>query len=339
MHPRQISVAFQTDLPPASYGALAHFTDSLGFDAIAAASEAGCYPAYGPLLLMAPHVRRARLGPADLSPLRTPPADIAASAALLDALAGGRTIIGLALPAWPDDYRTHSTQQASTALQETIDIIHHLHSGRTGGYEGQTYQLAPSVRLPPPLPPRPLPITIGTWGPQFGTLAGRIANEVKAIGTTNPALIEVLLKRVSEGESYAGRRAHTVGIAASAVTVVDEVRAHARDLARQAVATTLPAMAERDPTLSLEPMLVERIRRHLEHGAYGAAARLIDDDLLDCFAFSGTPSDVIAQAEALFDAGATRVEFGTPHGLRPEEGIQLLGERVLPALREVIRQS
>ena len=40
----------------------------------------------------------------------------------------------------------------------------------------------------------------------------------------------------------------------------------------------------------------------------------------------------IRQAEALFAAGARRVEFGTPHGLDPEEGIRLLGERVLPAL-------
>lgn len=339
MRPRQISVAFQTDLPPASYGALARFADSLGFDAILAGGETGCYPAYGPLLMMAPHVRQARLGSAEISPLRTPPIDIAANAALLDAAADGRTTIGLALAAWPDDYRTHSIRQASTALEETIDIIRHLHTGRAGGYEGRMYQLSPSMRLPVPLPPEPLAITIGTWGPQFATLAGRIADEVKAIGTANPALLDVIVKRVTEGEAYAGRRPHTVGVAAGAVTVVDEVRGHARDVARQAVAMTLPAMAERDPTLSVDPVLVDRIRHHLDHGAYGAAARLIGDDLLDYFAFAGTPSDVIGQAEALFAAGATRIEFGAPHGLRPEEGVQLLGERVLPALREVIRQG
>jgi 5,10-methylenetetrahydromethanopterin reductase len=42
---------------------------------------------------------------------------------------------------------------------------------------------------------------------------------------------------------------------------------------------------------------------------------------------------VIAHAEAIFAAGASRVEFGTPHGLTDARGIQLLGERVLPALR------
>jgi 5,10-methylenetetrahydromethanopterin reductase len=36
----------------------------------------------------------------------------------------------------------------------------------------------------------------------------------------------------------------------------------------------------------------------------------------------------------LFEAGATRIEFGTPHGLSEESGMRLLGEMVLPALRE-----
>ena len=31
--------------------------------------------------------------------------------------------------------------------------------------------------------------------------------------------------------------------------------------------------------------------------------------------------------------GATRVEFGTPHGLTAARGIELLGRRVLPAVR------
>jgi 5,10-methylenetetrahydromethanopterin reductase len=36
---------------------------------------------------------------------------------------------------------------------------------------------------------------------------------------------------------------------------------------------------------------------------------------------------------ALLEAGATRVEFGTPHGLTAARGIELLGRRVLPAVR------
>jgi 5,10-methylenetetrahydromethanopterin reductase len=63
-----------------------------------------------------------------------------------------------------------------------------------------------------------------------------------------------------------------------------------------------------------------------------AAAALIDDDLLRRFAFAGTPVEVAEHAAALFTAGASRVEFGTPHGLTPAAGLRLLGERVLPLL-------
>jgi 5,10-methylenetetrahydromethanopterin reductase len=63
------------------------------------------------------------------------------------------------------------------------------------------------------------------------------------------------------------------------------------------------------------------------------ASGMISDDLLDRFAMAGTPEQVVEQATALYEAGARRVEFGSPHGLTEEEGIRLLGERVLPRLR------
>ena len=66
---------------------------------------------------------------------------------------------------------------------------------------------------------------------------------------------------------------------------------------------------------------------------YDQVAGLISDDLLRRLAFAGTPDEVAKQAADLFEAGAGRVEFGTPHGLSSETGLQLLGEKVLPALK------
>ena len=48
---------------------------------------------------------------------------------------------------------------------------------------------------------------------------------------------------------------------------------------------------------------------------------------------AGTPDEVATQAIALIDAGAHRVEFGTPQGQTTEEGVALLCDRVLPAVR------
>jgi 5,10-methylenetetrahydromethanopterin reductase len=82
----------------------------------------------------------------------------------------------------------------------------------------------------------------------------------------------------------------------------------------------------------IDPELLTRMETAVQQGDRHAAVALISDDLLDRFAFAGTPDDLIAQSEAIFAAGATRIEFGTPHGLTDARGIQLLGARVLPAL-------
>ena len=99
------------------------------------------------------------------------------------------------------------------------------------------------------------------------------------------------------------------------MTVVAEDGAAARSLARSAVAMYLDIVGRLDPTTD-EP-----------------DAGRISDEVLDRFAMAGTPEQVTGQARALFEAGARRVEFGSPHGLTTEEGIRLLGERVLPRLR------
>jgi 5,10-methylenetetrahydromethanopterin reductase len=60
---------------------------------------------------------------------------------------------------------------------------------------------------------------------------------------------------------------------------------------------------------------------------------LITDELLDRFAFAGTPKSVGRQVRELFDAGAARVEFGAPFGLEAADGLRLLGREVLPEFR------
>ena len=52
------------------------------------------------------------------------------------------------------------------------------------------------------------------------------------------------------------------------------------------------------------------------------------------FAFAGTPEAVAQHAIDVIRAGADRVDFGTPHGTSADHGLELLGARVLPAIRE-----
>jgi 5,10-methylenetetrahydromethanopterin reductase len=125
----------------------------------------------------------------------------------------------------------------------------------------------------------------------------------------------------------------SVGIVVGAVTVVDEDGARARAAARTEVAMYVDVVGARDPTAPIEPELRERIRALVASGDEQEAGALLSDDVLSRFAFAGTPAEVAEQAEALFDAGASRIDFGTPHGIDEPHGVDLLCREVLPRLR------
>jgi len=330
---REISIAFQTDKTPAQYIALAQLVDRYAFDAVSVYCDAPFHPAYGPLLLMAPHLRRARLGPAAVSPSRIHPIDIAAETALLAGLARGGVYVGLARGSWLAEHGIREVEPPLAAIREAVAVVRYLLAGAEGGLDGAIFPLAAHVRAPYPLPEGPVPVLIGTWGRRLAALAGEIADEVKVGGSANPAMAPLMRAWIAAGERRAGRGAGSVGVVMGAVTVVDEDRARARQAARLAAALYLPVVLPLDPTIPADPELIGRLRALVNAGEHDAAAGLIADDLLDRFAFAGTPADLIRQAEALFAAGAMRIEFGTPHGLAPATGIRLLGEQVIPALK------
>lgn len=330
---RELSIAFQTDKSPVEYMALARLVDQYNFDVVSVYCDAPNHVSYGPLLLMAPHIHKARIGPAAVSPSRIPPIDLAAETALLAQVAPGGVYLGIARGAWLQDHGIHEVERPVQAIRESIEIVKYLLSGGTGGYVGEIFRIAPHVRAPYPLPDKPIPVMVGTWGKKLAAVAGELADEVKVGGSANPDIVPIIQAYIREGERKAKREEGSVGVVIGAVSVIDEDREQARWAARRSVALYLPVVAPLDPTLEVEPELIAQLQRLYNQSKIDEAARLISDDLLGRFAFAGDANDVIRHCEALFEAGARRIEFGTPHGLVSEQGIQILGSKVLPVLR------
>lgn len=331
---REISIAFQTDKTAVQYRALAQLVDQYDFDAVSVYSDLPYHPGSAAALMMAPYLTRARIGVAANPPARVHPLDIAAQGALLADVAAGGAYIGIARGAWLGDHAIHEAAQPIQAVRESIEIVRYMLSGQTGGYQGKVYQLAAHVKAPYPLPNKPIPILVGTWGRKLSAIAGELADEVKVGGSANPAIVPVIQGYIAEGEHTANRPLGSVGVVMGAVSVIDEDRERARQMARRAVALYLPVVAPLDPTVQIDPALMQRVEGHVNREEHDAAAALISDDLLEKFAFAGNADDFIAHTVQLFEAGAQRVEFGTPHGIPSENGIRLLGERVIPALQE-----
>ena len=324
------SVALQTDKAATEYAELAALTEQAGFDGLSVFADLGYQPPLPALLAAAGATSTIRLGVAAMNPSLWHPVDIAGQLACLADIAGPRVYLGLTRGSWLGQIGVPGS--GTPKLAEAIEVLTRLWDGDDTGFAGRHFSLEAGFRLRYPIPPARPELLIGTWGPRGAALAARCATEVKLGGCANPDMVALMASWLAAEAQRTGTGT-PVGVVAGAVTVVDLDREAARALARQEVAMYLGVVAGLDRTVRLPAGLLEGIRRLLAQADDAGAGALVDDDLLDRFSFAGTPDDVARQAIRLAEAGATRIEFGTPHGISARTGIQLLGEYVLPTVR------
>ena len=251
---------------------------------------------------MARVTERIRLGPAALNPFTIHPYEVAGQIAMLDAMSDGRAYLGLAKGAWLERLGIDE-ERPLVALGEAVEIIRALLAGDDGGVDGSRFTLAPGTKLAYPRVRSAVPLLIGTWGRETMSWAATVADEIKLGGTANPDFVRVAREWIADPD---------VGIVTGCVTVVDEDGDWARERAREVVEDYLGVVAHLDPTLALEPGEPPPVER---------------------FCIAGTPGDVAARVTELWEAGADRVELGTPQGRTTLGGVDLICERVVPLLR------
>jgi 5,10-methylenetetrahydromethanopterin reductase len=277
---------------------LARRAEAAGFDVVSVFHDLLYQPAIFPLLEIAAATERVRLGPAALNPRTLHPVELAGQAAALDLASGGRAYLGLVAGAWLDRLGLDGRAPVER-MREAVEIVRRLLAGDRSGFAGEHFTLAPGTGLEYEPARRRIPLLIGTWRPRMAALAGEVADEVKIGGCANPDMVRLMREWIGNDG---------VGIVVGAVTVVAEDGDAARERARREAAMYLEVVGDLDPTISGEPPL-------------------------DRFTIAGTPEEVAEHARLLLDAGAKRVEFGTPQGLDTAEGVGLLCDRVLPLLR------
>jgi len=320
---RSVSIAFQTNKPLSAYGPLAAAAEGYGFGGVSVFNDMLYQSAWLPLLEIARATSRVRIGPAAVNPFTCHPVNIAANIALIDEASGGRAYLGFARGAWLDFVGLRPDRPVK-ALIEAMARVRHLLRRSTEPLAGEIFSLAGGEALRWEAIRPDIPFLLGSWGPKMIREGLPFVDEVKLGGTANPD-VGPWFRRLTNNAA--------VGLVVGAVTVVDEDGAAARSLARREVALYLPVVAELGPKLDIDPEILDGIRTAAARYDFEAAGRFISDDLLRRIAFAGTPEEVAEQALELLDAGVDRIEFGTPHGLNEHEGVRLLGERVLPALR------
>ena len=140
MLPRAVSLAFQTDKPLAAYGPLAAAVEAHGFDGVSVYHDLLYQPAWLPLLEIARHTRRVKIGPAAVNPFTCHPLEMAGNVALLDEASEGRAYLGVARGAWLD-FLGLEPPRPVTALRETFECVRHLLARSTAPYAGRVFRL------------------------------------------------------------------------------------------------------------------------------------------------------------------------------------------------------
>jgi 5,10-methylenetetrahydromethanopterin reductase len=311
----ELGLGLQTDKQPGEYAALAQLAEEADFAVVTAYNDLWFQPPLPALLEIAAATTRVRVGPSCLNPFTTHPVELAGQTAVLDLASDGRAFLGLARGSWLESLKVDQSAPV-TAISEAWEVVRRLIAGDDSGFAGERFSLPPGEPLRYAVRRREVPLLVGTWSSRLAAFAGEAAAEVKVGGSANPDVVPVMRERIANDD---------VRIVLGAVTVVDDDGERARSIARREVAMYLAVVAELDPTFSPDPDLLARVGE--------GAATDIPDDVLDRFAFAGTPEQVAAHAEAVFDAGAARIDFGTPHGAPERRGVELLCREVMPRLR------
>lgn len=325
----EIGLGFQSDKEPGRYAELARLAEAAGVDVISVFSDLMFQPPIAALLEIAAATSTTRIGAACWNPYSMHPYEIAGQLACLDLASDGRAYLGLARGSWLGSVGIDQPRPVTT-VREAAMAVRCLLDGEGRGYDGDVFRIAPGTTLRFPVRRPHVPLLIGTWGPRMAAVAGEIADEVKVGGSANPDMVAVIRDRITVGAGRVGRSVDEVGVVLGAVSVVDDDGDAARAHARTEVAMYLAVVAELDPTVEIPADLLDRVRSLVAAGDDAAAGRLVPDEVLDRFAFSGTPEQVAEQVEAVVAAGASRVELGTPHGIDERRGVELICERVMP---------
>ncbi len=326
---------------PRHFAADAARAEFLGWDwALIPASSLRLRDPYVNLAFAAERTARIGLGVLLDNPVVRHPAVLASSAATVDELAPGRTLLGLG--AGDTAVRLVGAKPARMAeLEAATVLVRRLLRG-----EAVDVGARHEARLPFA---QPVPVWIAAGGPKTLRLAGRVADGVFLRVGLHPANLRASYEAVCAGAREAGRDPRALRIGLIFHVVLDDDPARAALVARSMAA----GYYEYSPMLFDAPGFewngppIRELRRqvwpdfhhHDDLQASGRLVRFLPDAVADAFAAHGDAEAVAAQLSAALAAGvpcdvlvAHPMPTPAPDGPRPDY-MERFAREIMPALR------
>ena len=217
----RIGVRLETGphMSPADLRDLATLAESRSYESLWL-PEGGVGDALTQLAALATSTSRIRLGTGILPIFSRTPTLTAMSTGWLDAISGGRFVLGLGVGHRPSVEGGHGVPFRSpmTRMRETVDIVRRLLRGETVTSEGRAFNPQGASLGFEPLRPNP-PIYLAALGPRMIELAGEIADGA-LITWASPRYLPQAKEALRRGAQKAGRDPDSVDLAGYVRTVV-----------------------------------------------------------------------------------------------------------------------
>jgi 5,10-methylenetetrahydromethanopterin reductase len=269
-----------------------------------------------------------RIGPGVTNPYLINPAWTASAVASINEVSKGRAILGIgAGDRTTLSYLGLEQKSPVLALAECVDIIRGLLKGEDVKVPGQIFNVT-GARLN--YQSGFVPIYLGAQGPKMLRLAAKISDGV-LVNSSHPADISLAVKEVRNGLEDAGKSSSQFDVAAYTSFSVSADPVEAVKLARPVVAF----IAAATPDVVLErhgipPERVQVIKEGLARGQFKDAFKAVNDELLEAFSITGTPSQCTEKIAAILKEGVSQLVIGSPIGADKVKTLESIGSEIMP---------
>jgi 5,10-methylenetetrahydromethanopterin reductase len=312
---------------------MADFAERDGWDLVGIADTPGnAMDPWVALTLAATRTRRVGLAACVTNLATRHPAITAGAAASVDAVAGGRMVLGLGT-GHSGVVNLGAGKSAVAEFRDGLRFVRALLAGERATLHGAEAQLPP--------PARRVPVYAAASGPGALRAAGAEADGVFVNYGLQAEHVACCRALLAQGAQETRRAAAELGVWWIAALDVTERREAAFDalgniLGFVAAYVLGPAPAERGVPADLVPAIGELRRTYTTKRARmdaGLIKRLgLFDYLRTRLAVAGTPDDCVEQVRAAIAAGATRLMFTVSLAADPVRTVELFGTTVLPAI-------
>jgi 5,10-methylenetetrahydromethanopterin reductase len=276
---------------------LAQRAEAAGFESVWVAETRLTRDAITPVAAIAVGTQRLRVGTGIVNVYTRNPVLIALTFATLDELAPGRIVMGLGAGS-PLVLEAQGVRFSKpfTRLREYCEVIPRLLAGESVTYRGGFVDLR-EARIEDVLAHGGvgrhdrIPMYLAATGPRAVEYAGEVADGVLLNVCLPISYVEERRQRLADAAARAGRDPADVELAMCVVVSPHEDPQLGRDAARRFLAVYLSLFPNVARETGLDPRFVERLRAVFSESGVDAAARSIDDAVVDRLTASGSVDD------------------------------------------------